>query len=242
MRAFHRGERSCLGKFLNILYPRRCPVCHQILGEQGILVCRECEDRLHPIITDYCLKCGRPVAAEVEFCQECRTSHREFDRGRGVFLYNNRMRQSLLHYKYYGNREYGEYYAASICRYMEREIRVWNPDLIIPVPMYPRKQRERGFNQAADLASRTGSMLGIPAPDWIVCKTRNTRSQKKLNAVERKQNLRAAFQVTERMSGLRVLVIDDVYTTGSTIEAMAHVLREAGAESVFFVTLCMGQI
>ena len=132
-----------MGKFLNILYPRRCPVCHQILGEQGILVCRECEDRLHPIITDYCLKCGRPVATEVEFCQECRTSHREFDRGRGVFLYNNRMRQSLLHYKYYGNREYGEYYAASICRYMEREIRVWNPDLIIPVPMYPRKKRER---------------------------------------------------------------------------------------------------
>ena len=115
---------------MNILYPRRCPVCHQILTEKGILVCRACEDQLHPIIKDYCLKCGRPVAPEVEFCPECRKVHREFDRGRGVFLYNNRMRQSLLHYKYYGSREYGEYYAASICRYMEREIRAWNPDVI----------------------------------------------------------------------------------------------------------------
>ena len=182
------------------------------------------------------------MKAEEEFCPECRKVHREFDRGRGVFLYNNRMRQSLLHYKYYGNREYGEYYAASICGYMEREICTWSPDLIIPVPMYPRKQRERGFNQAADLASKAGRQFGLPAPDGIVRKTKNTRSQKKLSAVERKQNLRAAFQVTERMDGLRILVMDDVYTTGSTMEAMAHVLKEAGADKVFFVTLCMGQI
>ena len=114
--------------------------------------------------------------------------------------------------------------------------------MIIPVPMYPRKQRERGFNQAADLASKAGRQFGLPAPDGIVRKTKNTRSQKKLSAVERKQNLRAAFQVTERMDGLRILVMDDVYTTGSTMEAMAHVLKEAGADKFFFVTLCMGQI
>lgn len=242
MRAFHRGERSYLKKILNILYPRRCPVCNQILAENGISVCRECEKELHPIVTDYCLRCGRPVDENVEFCRECRSAYREFDRGRGVFLYNNKMRQSLLRYKYYGSREYGEYYAACICRYMEREIRAWNPDLIIPVPMYPRKQRERGFNQAADLSAKVGKRLGIPTADWIVQKTQNTKSQKKLNAVERKQNLRAAFRVTERIDGLRILVLDDVYTTGSTIEALAHVLREAGASRVFFVTLCMGII
>ena len=152
------------------------------------------------------------------------------------------MRQSLLHYKYYGSREYGEYYAASICRYMERDIRAWNPDVIIHVPMYPRKQRERGFNQAADIADRVGRNLKIPVPDQIIRKTKNTRSQKKLSAAERKQNLREAFQITERMDGLSILVMDDVYTTGSTIEAMAHVLKGAGADRVFFVTLCMGWI
>lgn len=158
------------------------------------------------------------------------------------FFYNDKMRQSLLRYKYYGNRDYAEYYAVSLCRYMEREIRMWKPDLIVPVPMHPRKQRERGFNQAADLAEKAGGILKIPMSDQVVKKTKATRSQKKLNAAERKQNLRMAFQATERLDGLRILVIDDVYTTGSTIEAMAHVLKAAGADKVFFVTLCTGQI
>lgn len=107
-------------------------------------------------------------------------------------------------------------------------------DLIVPVPMHPRKQRERGFNQAADLAEKAGGILKIPMSDQVVKKTKATRSQKKLNAAERKQNLRMAFQATERLDGLRILVIDDVYTTGSTIEAMAHVLKAAGADKVFF--------
>ena len=100
---------------------------------------------------------------------------------------------------------------------------------------------ESGFDHTcSDVSAKTaGERI---QPDGIVRKTKNTRSQKKLSAVERKQNLRAAFQVTERMDGLRILVMDDVYTTGSTMEAMAHVLKEAGADKVFFVTLCMGQI
>lgn len=193
-------------------------------------------------MSDYCLKCGKPVAAEMEFCRECGETHREFDRGRGVFLYNNKMRQSLLRYKYYGSREYGEYYSSAICRYAGREIRMWRPNLIVPVPMHPRKQRERGFNQAADLAEKVGNILDIPMSDQVVHKIKATRSQKKLSAVERKQNLRTVFQVTERLDGLRILVIDDVYTTGSTIEAMAHVLKAAGADKVFFVALCIGWI
>lgn len=229
-------------KILNILYPKRCPVCHGILSDRGNLICPSCEKWLHPIVTDYCLKCGKPVKAEEELCGECRKSHREFDRGQSVFFYNDKMRQSLLRYKYYGNRDYAEYYAVSLCRYMEREIRMWKPDLIVPVPMHPRKQRERGFNQAADLAEKAGEILKIPMSDQVVQKTKATRSQKKLNAAERKQNLRMAFQATERLDGLRILVIDDVYTTGSTIEAMAHVLKAAGADKVFFVTLCTGQI
>lgn len=229
-------------KFLDILYPPRCPVCHQILPWKAVLVCPDCENKLHPVVKDYCMKCGRPVHADEELCRECGQKNREFDQGRGVFLYNNKMKRSLLYYKYYGSREYGEYYAVSICRYMRTAICTWNPDVILPVPMHPRKQRERGFNQAADLAFKIGQKLQIPTADGIMIKTKITKSQKKLNAAERKRNLREAFQVTERMDGLRILVIDDVYTTGSTIEAAARALKHAGAERVFFVTLCIGQI
>ena len=138
-------------KFLNILYPKRCPVCHGILSDRGNLICPSCEKWLHPIVTDYCLKCGKPVKAEEELCGECRKSHREFDRGRSVFFYNDKMRQSLLRYKYYGNRDYAEYYAVSLCHYMEREIRMWKPDLIVPVPMHPRKHPSGSLVSASRL-------------------------------------------------------------------------------------------
>ena len=227
---------------MNILYPRRCPVCHQILTEKGILVCRACENQLHPIIKDYCLKCGRPVAPEVEFCPECRKVHREFDRGRGVFLYNNRMRQSLLHYKYYGSREYGEYYAASICRYMERDIRAWNPDVIIPVPLHRARRRKRGYNQAQILAENLGRMLCIPVDSKSLARRKKTSPQKKLGHNERKKNLKNAFAVTPAFRPVRkVLLVDDIYTTGNTLDAAAKALKEKGVEKVYFLTISIGQ-
>ena len=113
----------------------------------------------------------------------------------------------------------------------------WKPDVIVPVPLTGRKQRMRGFNQSAYLADRVGEQLQIP----LVKKTRNTKSQKKLNAAQRKQNLADAFRAEENIRGLTVLVIDDVYTTGSTVDAMAQCLKGAGAEQVYFITLCAGQ-
>ena len=227
---------------MNILYPRRCTVCHQILTEKGILVCRACENQLHPIIKDYCLKCGRPVAPEVEFCPECRKVHREFDRGRGVFLYNNRMRQSLLHYKYYGSREYGEYYAASICRYMERDIRAWNPDVIIPVPLHRARRRKRGYNQAQILAENLGRMLCIPVDSKSLARRKKTSPQKKLGHNERKKNLKNAFAVTPAFRPVRkVLLVDDIYTTGNTLDAAAKALKGKGVEKVYFLTISIGQ-
>ena len=122
-----------------------------------------------------------------EYCSECRHRERKFIRGRSVFLYNAQMKNSLLRYKYYGSREYGKYYAESMCRYVGRDIKSWRPDVIIPVPLHRRKKRMRGFNQAADLAERIGKILGIPVAEDVIYKSRETRSQKKLDAEERKE-------------------------------------------------------
>lgn len=227
---------------LDILYPPRCPACNGILVDKNRNICPECESSFHPITEDYCLKCGKPVAENEEYCTECRHRDRSFIRGRGVFLYNAQMKQSLLRYKYYGSREYGKYYAEAICRYAGAEIRNWKPDVIIPVPLHKRKKRMRGFNQAADLARRIGKILRIPVAEDIVYKVRETRSQKKLGADERKRNLRDAFRTTCPVNGLRIVIVDDVYTTGSTVEAMTECLLENGAEAVFFVTLSTASI
>ena len=99
----------------------------------------------------------------------------------------------------------------------------------------------RGFNQAAYLAERLSGYTGIPWDEQLVRKIKKTRSQKKLNAAERRRNLKKAYLVTGKISGLTVLVVDDVYTTGSTMDAMAMSLREAGAEEVYFLTVCAGR-
>lgn len=245
-RACYRGERLSLGKIkekcLDVLYPPRCPACGGILENRQRSICPQCEQVFHPVSEYYCMKCGKPVNETEEYCSECRCRERKFIRGRGVFLYNAQMKNSLLHYKYYGSREYGKYYAESMCRYAGTDIRNWKPDVIIPVPLHRRKKKMRGFNQAADLAERMGKILGIPVAEDIVYKSRETRSQKKLDAEERKKNLRNAFRVAMPVTGLRILVVDDVYTTGSTVEAMAECLVENGAKAVFFVTLCIGNI
>lgn len=231
-----------LQRILNVIYPARCPVCHGILRDQQSLVCPECRDVFRPVGEHYCLKCGKPVKAEEEYCRACREGRRYFDRGRSVFLYDGKMRRSLVRYKYYGCRRYGDYYGEEICRYAGDEIRGWDPDVIIPVPLHRRKLRMRGFNQAAYLAYRIGGRLQIPVSGEILLKVRNTRSQKKLAASARRNNLIRAFRAAKDLTGLTVLVVDDVYTTGATMDAAAACLKRAGAEKVYFVALCAGQI
>ena len=227
---------------LNIIYPRRCAVCHRILADQKSLCCPECRDVFQVINNDYCMKCGKPVKPEEEYCTDCRGKHRNFDRGRSVFVYDDRMRRSLVRYKYYGNREYGRYFAGEICRHLGGEICRWKTDLIVPVPLTSAKRRRRGFNQAEDLAEKVGLSMKIPVGTDILRKNHDTRSQKKLDAEERQRNLKGAFSAEQPLNGLKILIIDDVYTTGSTMEAVSECLKNAGAGTVYFVTLAAGRL
>ena len=146
-----------------------------------------------------------------------------------------------MKYKYFGRREYGRFYAKAMCLYAGKELERWKPDIIVPVPLHWKKQRMRGFNQAAFLAEEISKLTGIPADAALVKKTKKTRSQKKLDAAQRRKNLKEAFQVSKEVKGKKILVVDDVYTTGSTMDAMASCLLEKGACKVWFLTLCIGR-
>lgn len=225
--------------FLNLIYPRCCPLCHQVLRDQKSLACPDCLRTLHPIGQPRCRICGRPVAGQEDCCEDC-AKGRVFREGRGIFLYDERMKTSVLTYKYGGRREYGAFFAAALAAFGEKDVRRWRPDLIVPVPMYKKKQRQRGFNQAEDLALQAGRLLKLPVSAGLVRKTADTKSQKKLDARSRRRNLQEAFRVTAPADGLRILVVDDVFTTGSTIEAVAAALKDAGAGEVFFLTVAIG--
>ena len=217
-----------LEKMSDIFYPRRCPVCQKILKDQKRMICPQCETMLHPIGHPRCFKCGKPVE-KGEYCRDCQKRKHMFEQGRGIFVYDSSMRRSVTRYKYYGCREYGDFYAKAMYRYAKMELREWKPDLIVPVPVHRSKERMRGFNQAAYLAERISRYIGIPADMGLVQKNIKTKSQKKLNALQRRKNLEKAFCVTGDVRGKDILVIDDVYTTGSTIDAMASCLKKKGA-------------
>lgn len=200
-------------KCLDVLYPPRCPACGGILEDKQRSICPQCESIFHPVSEYYCMKCGKPVNETEEYCSECRHRERKFIRGRSVFLYNAQMKNSLLRYKYYGSREYGKYYAESMCRYVGRDIKSWRPDVIIPVPLHRRKKRMRGFNQRPIWQSALGKSLEFRLRKMLFISPGNTVTEK-LDAEERKKNLRNAFQAAGPVTGLRILVVDDVYTTG----------------------------
>lgn len=229
-----------LRKILDIFYPRCCPVCQKILKDQRRMICPECEKKLQPIGHPRCYKCGKPIE-EGEYCKDCQKHTHIFDQGRGIFVYDGIMRRSVTRYKYYGCREYGDFYAKTMYRYAWKNLNQWKPDLIVPVPIHKSKERLRGFNQAAYLAERLSCYTGIPVDTDLVQKVVKTKSQKKLNAMQRRKNLEKAFLVTKNIRGKDILVIDDVYTTGSTIDAMAGCLRKRGAKNIYFLTVCIGR-
>ncbi len=184
------------------------------------------------------MKCGAPVGAEEEFCPECQSASHLFRQGIAVFPYTDLWKKSIEKFKYHGCREYGGFYAEAMAAAARPYIALWKPELIVPVPLDRRKERERGFNQAWYLAERIGARTGIPASCHVLKKIRRTRNQKKLGAGERKKNLSGAFAARLPAPGLRILVVDDVYTTGSTMDAVTEALLAAGASGVFFVTFC----
>ena len=229
-----------LRKILDIFYPRCCPVCQKILKDQRRMICPECEKKLRPMGHPRCYKCGKPIE-EGEYCKDCQKHTHIFDQGRGIFVYDGIMRRSVTRYKYYGCRDYGDFYAKVMYRYAWKNLNQWKPDLIVPVPIHKSKERLRGFNQAAYLAERLSCYTGIPVDTDLVQKVVKTKSQKKLNAMQRRKNLEKAFLVTKNIRGKDILVIDDVYTTGSTIDAMAGCLRKRGAKNIYFLTVCIGR-
>lgn len=205
------------------------------------MICPDCARDIRPISGPRCYKCGKPVREEEEYCRDCQSHPGVFDQGRGIFLYDDRMKYSIMKYKYFGCREYSRFYGKAMYLYGKDLLVLWQPQMIVPVPLHWRKQKIRGFNQAELLARELSRYTGIPVNTRLLKKNHATRSQKKLDAAGRKQNLKEAFQVVGNPAGKRILLIDDVYTTGSTMDVVSRALLGKGASHVFFLTLCIGR-
>ena len=226
--------------FLDMLYPRRCPVCHDIAVPGGSRICNVCREKLKPITGPRCFRCSKPLKREEqEYCKDCRKT-RLFDKGIGIFPYGSVLQESLFKLKYGKRQEYGSFYGQIAAVYSREIIRNWGVEIIIPIPLHRKRMEKRGYNQAELIAEALGKTLCIPVDSRLMKRKVNTRPQKELDYRERKQNMKNAFFLKGENRYRRILLVDDIYTTGSTIEAAAELLKRNGAENVFFLTIAMG--
>ena len=159
-----------------------------------------------------------------------------------VFQYSDELRESIYRFKYYNQRTYAKFYGRAMARY-KRQIKDLGIQILIPVPISRKRKITRGYNQAELMAQALGRELNLPVDSGYLLREKNTLPQKELNEKERRNNLKNAFKISENVIKYKkVLLVDDIYTTGSTIDACALVLKQAGAEKVYFISLCIGVV
>lgn len=229
---------------LDLIYPRRCPVCQNIVvsEEENGWICTNCKKELPYVQEPGCLKCGKEIDKEErEFCGDCIRITKHYKKGYPVFSYRDPVKSGVTAFKYRNRREYVEFYSQAIWERYGEEFRTIGFDGILPVPMYRRKQCKRGYNQAELLANRLGEYLEISVYSDILVRITDTIPQKVLNDRERINNLKKAFHIQRNDVKLeKILLVDDIYTTGATIEACTDVLLTAGVKEVYYTSICIG--
>lgn len=247
-------------ELMGLLFPPRCPLCDKLLTvselRSGGKIHEECKERLVPVRQPYCMHCGRPLSdGEKEYCPGCAkrlawmkapdwdgTPFSHITEGKSLFVYQGDVRQMMYRFKYSNRREYAAFLAEEAYQKYGNWIKKSQIEAVIPVPMYKKKEKRRGYNQAKLFARAIGEQMGLVYEPEAVRRLTDTKPQKKLNAEERKNNLKNAFHAEDFVVKYKcVLLVDDIYTTGVTAEAVAKELCRAGAGKVFFLSACTGR-
>ena len=216
---------------LDWIFPPNCGGCET----PGTRWCKGCQAAVRPVNTSGCLRCGS-LSSDPGFCETCAKTHPRYSQLRSVGIYAGPLKNAIHRLKYKKDIGLGEALAAALTEHYTTL--GWEADLVVPIPLSKTSQATRGYNQVALLALPLALQSAIHYRPNALARVVNTRSQVGLSALERKQNLLNAFVAEPHIvRGRRVLLLDDVLTTGSTLNAGALALIEAGAREVFGLTL-----
>ena len=220
--------------FADLLFPPHCVVCRTL----GAWLCESCQAAIEAISPPVCGRCGLPLPA-LASDHYCPLAASSLAGVRAYALYRGPLREAIHQFKYGGLQSLatllGEMMAGGWVTLAPSSGPV---DAVVPVPLHPARQRERGFNQSACLARQLGAHLGWPVIEGVLVRTRRTVPQVGLEPARRQTNVAGAFQCVDgSLAGKRLLLIDDVRTTGSTLEAACLALHQGGAASVWAYTL-----
>ncbi len=233
-----------LRRLLHTVFPMNCRMCHNSLGDDPIpFFCQPCWNRITPILSPTCPRCSYPFPSPhvlshspEHVCGPCRTRPPAYNRAWTPYAYQSPLKEAIGLLKYHGKTQLAPSLAQLIAQATPAPT---NVDAIIAVPLHPDRLREREFNQALLLAHHLGKQWNLPVLTDVLRRTKPTRPQTSLTRRERLKNLRKCFSVTtpSAIEGKTMLVVDDVFTTGTTVNECAKALRKAGAQAVYVQTL-----
>jgi competence protein ComFC len=231
---------------VGLVYPRNCQACRvPLLDTEVGVVCRSCLATAKPIEPPFCDRCALPFAGAIDgpfVCGYCADLKFHFRRVVAACRAEGVVRDCIHRFKYNREMYYERHLVDWLLPVAQRAINWQEVDALIPVPLHPRKRRSREFNQAEALADAVGRTFKVPVKKRQLRRVKETVTQTALGAAERRQNLREAFLVRRagEIDGQRLVLVDDVFTTGATLDNCAKVLREAGAKDVIALTVARG--
>lgn len=235
IRTIWHHSQTARQQLLDILFPLRCAGCQR----SGHVLCPTCIAQIQPLLSPFCKLCGGPLSP-YGACKNCQYHPSKLSGQRAVSLYQEPLRGCIHALKYDGNIRLAEPLGLLLAQaYTHYGMQA---DLLIPVPLHSVRQQQRGYNHASLLAEVCSAQLGVPMNDSILVRHRATVAQVDLHPRERYQNVAGAFacasaSASSELNGRRIVIIDDVSTTGATLEACAAPLFAAGAREVWGLVL-----
>jgi ComF family protein len=250
VRGWGRAGRDWLAgvsdAFVSVFFPAGCRICDRLLtGASRVPVCGDCLSSFAPLPGIACEICGRPLpgfarnAGETLLCRACQDKTYAFDRARSFAMYEGTLVEAILLLKFEQMEPLGAWFAARLAEVVNAEGNAMAADVVVPVPLHRQRERERGYNQAALLSRPLAKRLRLPHKAVLLMRTRARPDKRILSLEERWESVRGAFATRpgSQVDNLRVLLVDDVLTTGATLDACARALRDAGAKSVLGLTV-----
>ena len=243
VRAWFAQARDAL---VSVFFPSGCRICNNLLTTASrVPLCEECLSSFGRVAGTLCEICGRPLPgwkqepAQPLFCPACQDRTYAFDRARSFALYENAIVRAILLLKFEQIEPLGAWFADRLAEVVNSEANRLAADVVVPVPLHRERERERGYNQAALLSKPLAKRLRLPHKAVLLVRTRVRADKQVLSLEERWESVRGAFATRpgSQVDNLRVLLVDDVLTTGATLDACARALREAGAKSVIGLTV-----
>lgn len=250
LRLRRQGVRAWLSEasdaLISVIFPAGCRICEQLLIDaRRVPICEECLSSFQRIPQPSCEICGRPLPGltrqerEPLLCPACGDKTYTFDRARSFAIYEGSVVQAILLLKFEQIEPLGGWFAERLAELVHSEGSILVADVVVPVPLHRERERERGYNQAALISQPLAKRLRLPHKAVLLMRTRARPDKRILSLEERWDSVRGAFATRpgSQVDNLRVLLVDDVLTTGATLDACARALREAGAKSVIGLTV-----